>query len=310
MAAVTSADSRCLYETSQSTGFKATASCLSADRRICNNLQSFINSSSQTSRVAPSWCSVLLWRPSRWQGPWKSPCQPPCSPQLGPSPPVRGRFLGTSLPWTCLWLRSSSPPLPRAAPQTASLGSRARRRGARWVLNSGYRHQVQKQTCKVMDEVFDEVADDGVKNRQHDEGSHEQVEDVGGQVNSIPRGGYVGLKQHRAIFLPVSKVRALHGDVHCYVALRGNPLNISAGRSRSANQAVGSGFLWCNTMKQHYKYHINKSLNKAWQLQHEQKPKKGNQVTAVCLVNIPNAVICACGATQMETRWAASIYHY
>lgn len=149
MAAVTSADSRCLYETSQSTGFKATASCLSADRRICNNLQSFINSSSQTSRVAPSWCSVLLWRPSRWQGPWKSPCQPPCSPQLGPSPPVRGRFLGTSLPWTCLWLRSSSPPLPRAAPQTASLGSRARRRGGgkvsfeQWIQTPGTETNLQ-----------------------------------------------------------------------------------------------------------------------------------------------------------------------
>lgn len=57
-----------------------------------------------------------------------------------------------------------------------------------------------------MDEVFDEVTNDGIKNRQHDEDGHEQVKDIGRQVDSIPRGGYVGLKEYRSILLFVSNV--------------------------------------------------------------------------------------------------------
>lgn len=45
-----------------------------------------------------------------------------------------------------------------------------------------------------MDEVFDEVARDGVENWKHDEDGYEQVEDVGGQVDSIPRRRDIWLK--------------------------------------------------------------------------------------------------------------------
>lgn len=57
-----------------------------------------------------------------------------------------------------------------------------------------------------MDEVFDEMAGDGVENRKHDEDGYEQVEDVGWQVDSIPRRWDIRLKKHCAIFLFVTDV--------------------------------------------------------------------------------------------------------
>lgn len=57
-----------------------------------------------------------------------------------------------------------------------------------------------------MDEVFDEVTNDGVKNQQYDEDGHEQVEDIGRQVDSVPRGRYVRLKEYRPILLLVSDI--------------------------------------------------------------------------------------------------------
>ena len=57
-----------------------------------------------------------------------------------------------------------------------------------------------------MDEVFDEVANDGIKNAQQDKDGHDQVEDIGRQVDSISRRGYIGLKEHGPIFLLVMDV--------------------------------------------------------------------------------------------------------
>ena len=57
-----------------------------------------------------------------------------------------------------------------------------------------------------MAEVFDEVADDGIKNTEQDKHGHDQVEDVGGQVDGIPRGRFVALKEHHAVFFPVANV--------------------------------------------------------------------------------------------------------
>lgn len=47
-----------------------------------------------------------------------------------------------------------------------------------------------------MDEVLDEVSDDGVQHRQDDEDGHEQVEDVGRQVDGISGRRYIRFKNH------------------------------------------------------------------------------------------------------------------
>lgn len=65
-----------------------------------------------------------------------------------------------------------------------------------------------------MDEVFDEVANDGIKHKQHNEDGHEQVEDIGGQVDGISRRGDVRLEEHRAIFCSVTDFQAVHRYVH------------------------------------------------------------------------------------------------
>lgn len=57
-----------------------------------------------------------------------------------------------------------------------------------------------------MDEVFDEVTDDGVENTEQDEDGHEQVEDICRQVDRIPRRGYVTLKEHCPVVFPVTAV--------------------------------------------------------------------------------------------------------
>ncbi len=57
-----------------------------------------------------------------------------------------------------------------------------------------------------MDEVFDEVTNDGVENTQQDEDGHEQVEDICRQVDSIPRGGYVALKEHCPVVFLVTTI--------------------------------------------------------------------------------------------------------
>lgn len=64
----------------------------------------------------------------------------------------------------------------------------------------------RSQTCKVMHEVLDEVADDGIKNADHDEGGYDQVEDIGRQVDGVPRGRNVALKQHRPIVFRVTDI--------------------------------------------------------------------------------------------------------
>ena len=74
-------------------------------------------------------------------------------------------------------------------------------------MSSGFKKlEAQQQTCTVMDEVFDEVPNDGIKNRQHNEDGYKQVEDIGRQVDSIPRRGYVRFKEHGPIFLLVMNV--------------------------------------------------------------------------------------------------------
>lgn len=65
-----------------------------------------------------------------------------------------------------------------------------------------------------MDEVFDEVADDGVKDAQQDEDGHEQVDGVGGQVDGVPGGGHITLKEHRPIFFPVVNLQDRPWCVH------------------------------------------------------------------------------------------------
>lgn len=57
-----------------------------------------------------------------------------------------------------------------------------------------------------MDEVFNEVADDGIENTQQDEDGHEQVEDIGWQVDSIPRGRNIALKEHCPVFFLVANI--------------------------------------------------------------------------------------------------------
>lgn len=66
-----------------------------------------------------------------------------------------------------------------------------------------------------MYEVFDEVADDGVENAQHDKHSHEQVEDVGGQMDCIPGGGYVALEEHCPVLLLETNFQAVLRHLHC-----------------------------------------------------------------------------------------------
>lgn len=66
-----------------------------------------------------------------------------------------------------------------------------------------------------MDEVFDEVTDDGIKNTHQDRDGNEQVEDIGRQVDSIPRGGYIALKEHSPVFFLVTNVEALRRHIHC-----------------------------------------------------------------------------------------------
>lgn len=65
-----------------------------------------------------------------------------------------------------------------------------------------------------MDEVLDEVANDGVKHSQQYNDSDEQVESIGGQVDSVPRGGYVALEEHRSVLLSVKNLGAVPGCIH------------------------------------------------------------------------------------------------
>lgn len=76
-----------------------------------------------------------------------------------------------------------------------------------------------------MYEVFDEVADDGVQNAKQDEYSHDQVEDIRGQVDSIPRGGYVALKQHRPVLFPVTNLQVVPRHIHCLLAVLETAVN-------------------------------------------------------------------------------------
>lgn len=66
-----------------------------------------------------------------------------------------------------------------------------------------------------MYKVFDEVADDGIENAQHNKHSHEQVEDVGGQVDCIPGGGYVALEEHCPVLLCETNFQAIPRHLHC-----------------------------------------------------------------------------------------------
>ena len=72
-----------------------------------------------------------------------------------------------------------------------------------------------------MNEVFDEVADDGVEHPDHHEGAHQQVQHVLWQVDGVPGRGDVGLKVHRPVVLPVVDVHTVLCDVHGCSA-RGN----------------------------------------------------------------------------------------
>lgn len=65
-----------------------------------------------------------------------------------------------------------------------------------------------------MDEVLDEVANDGVKHSHQYDDSDEQVESVGGQVDGVPRGGYVALEEHRPVLLSVKNIGAVTGCIH------------------------------------------------------------------------------------------------
>lgn len=83
-----------------------------------------------------------------------------------------------------------------------------------------------------MDEVLDEVADDGVKHSQQYDDSDEQVESIGRQVDGVPRRGYIALKEHRPVLLSVKNPGAVPGCIHhCCRSLkllqRGNPIKSS-----------------------------------------------------------------------------------
>lgn len=89
-----------------------------------------------------------------------------------------------------------------------------------WLKN------LQSLTCKVMYEVFDEVADDGIKNTQQYKDGHEQVDDIGRQVDSIPRGGYVALKEHGPVVFLVTNFQALPRHIHCCLAVLETAVNM------------------------------------------------------------------------------------
>lgn len=74
----------------------------------------------------------------------------------------------------------------------------------------------QWQTCKIMDEVFDEVANDGVKNWHHDEDGYEQVDDVCRQMDRVPRRWNVRLIDHGAIVVFVTNVWTLKRWIHLW----------------------------------------------------------------------------------------------
>lgn len=69
-------------------------------------------------------------------------------------------------------------------------------------------------TCKVVYEVFDEVANDGIKNAKHNEDSHEEVKDVGGQVDRIPGGWDVAFKEHGTVLFPKTNLQAIPRHLH------------------------------------------------------------------------------------------------
>lgn len=65
-----------------------------------------------------------------------------------------------------------------------------------------------------MDEVLDEVTNDGVKHSQQYDDSDEQVESIGRQMDSVPRGGYIALEEHRPVLLSVKNLGAVPGCIH------------------------------------------------------------------------------------------------
>lgn len=65
-----------------------------------------------------------------------------------------------------------------------------------------------------MDEVFDEVANDGVKNRHHDEDGYEQIDDIRRQMDRISSRWNVGLVDDCSIIVFVTNVVALKTCVH------------------------------------------------------------------------------------------------
>lgn len=70
-------------------------------------------------------------------------------------------------------------------------------------------------TCKVVYEVFDEVANDGIKNAKHNEDSHKKVKNVGGQVDCIPGGWYVAFKEHGPVLFFETNLQAIPRHLHC-----------------------------------------------------------------------------------------------
>lgn len=66
-----------------------------------------------------------------------------------------------------------------------------------------------------MYEVFDKVANDGIKNAKHNEDSHEKVKDVGGQVDCIPGGRYVAFKKHCPVLFFKTNLQAILRRLHC-----------------------------------------------------------------------------------------------
>lgn len=57
-----------------------------------------------------------------------------------------------------------------------------------------------------MNEVFDEVANDGIKNGHNNEDGYEKIDDIGGEMDGIPRRRYIGLIKHCSIFILVTNV--------------------------------------------------------------------------------------------------------
>lgn len=89
-----------------------------------------------------------------------------------------------------------------------------------------------------MDEVLDEVADDGVEHPQQDEDSDEQVECVGGQVDGVPGGGYVALKEHRPVLLSEERLGAVPGRIHHWLSVL---KTAAAGRGMGGGGGGGRG---------------------------------------------------------------------